>query len=120
DRDGNRIGAYQFAYDVSERRRNEERLRHTEAALRQAQKMESLGQLTGGVALIERNPPSAARVLETMRRAISRGTGLTRQLLAFSRRQPLNPESIDLAAHLGGMRSMLDSALGGHIDVEMT
>ena len=50
DRDGDRIGAYQFVYDVTERVRDQERLRHAEAALRQAQKMESIGQLTGGVA----------------------------------------------------------------------
>ena len=50
DRDGNRIGAYQFVYDVTERLRDQERLRNAEEALRQAQKMESLGQLTGGVA----------------------------------------------------------------------
>src|SRR5204862_6488835 len=49
-RDGGRIGAYQFAYDVTDRLRDQERLRRAEAALRQAQKMESLGQLTGGVA----------------------------------------------------------------------
>ena len=50
DRDGNRIGAYQFVYDVTERVRDQTRLRHAEEALRQTQKMESLGQLTGGVA----------------------------------------------------------------------
>ena len=50
DRVGNRIGAYQFVYDVTARVRDQTRLRHAEEALRQAQKMESLGQLTGGVA----------------------------------------------------------------------
>jgi CheY-like chemotaxis protein len=55
-----------------------------------------------------------------MRRAVARGTGLTRQLLAFSRRRPLNPESLDLPAHLTGMREMLDASLGGDIHVEMT
>ena len=50
DRDGNRIGAYQFVYDITERLRDQERLRQAEAALRQTQKMESLGQLTGGIA----------------------------------------------------------------------
>jgi CheY-like chemotaxis protein len=54
-----------------------------------------------------------------MRRAVARGTGLTRQLLTFSRRRPVNPESLDLVTHLTGMRAMLDASLGGHIDVRM-
>jgi PAS domain S-box-containing protein len=136
DRDGRRIGAYQFVYDVTERLRDQERLRQAETALRQTQKLESLGQLTGGVAhdfnnllavfaaglqLLERSDgaPVAPRVFEAMRRAVVRGTGLTRHLLAFSRRRPVNPESIDLAAHLRGMRDMLDGSLGGHIEVHM-
>ena len=136
DRHGDRIGVYQFVYDVTERVRDQERLRLAEAALRQAQKMESIGQLTGGVAhdfnnllavfstgvqLMERDITDAQRqrTLDGMRRAVARGTGLTRHLLAFSRRRPINPESIDLRAHLGGMRQMFDGALGGHIKVEM-
>src|SRR4029453_11555128 len=137
DRDGRHIGAYQFVYDVTERLRDQERLRQTEEALRQAQKMESLGQLTGGVAhdfnnllavfatglqVLERNvtPEPRNRIFEGMRRAVARGTGLTRQLLAFSRRRPLNPESLDLPTHLKGMREMLDASLGGDIHVDMT
>jgi len=136
DRDGNRIGAYQFGYDVTERLRDQERLRNAEAALRQTQKMESLGQLTGGVAhdfnnllavfatgmqLLERTAPQALppRIFAAMRRAISRGTDLTRHLLAFSRRRPVNPESIDAVTHLKGMRAMLDGSLGGHVEVRM-
>jgi PAS domain S-box-containing protein len=136
DRDGKRIGAYQFVYDVTERLRDQERLRHAEAALRQTQKMESIAQLTGGVAhdfnnllsvfatglqLLERNVngEQRQRVFDGMRRAVARGTGLTRHLLAFSRRTPVNPESIDIASHLKGMREMLDGSLGGHIHVEM-
>ena len=136
DRDGNQIGAYQFVYDVTARLRDQERLRKAEAALRQTQKMESLGQLTGGVAhdfnnllavfagglqLIERTGGQlpSPRVLDAMRRALARGTGLTRHLLAFSRKHPVNPESIDVVAHLKGMRVMLDGSLGGHIVVEM-
>jgi PAS domain S-box-containing protein len=133
-RDGRQIGAYQFVYDVTERLRDQERLRAAEEALRQAQKMESLGQLTGGVAhdfnnllavfasalqLLERGGPASPRMLGAMRRAVARGTGLTRHLLAFSRRRPVNPESIDPAAHLTGMRAMLDGSLGGHIEVRM-
>ena len=137
DRDGNRIGAYQFVYDVTERLRDQERLRRAEEALRQAQKMESIGQLTGGVAhdfnnllavfasglqLLERNvtPEQRQRVFEGMRRAVARGTGLTHHLLAFSRRRPVNPESIDLAAHLDGhARDARPARCGGDIHVEM-
>jgi len=134
-RDGRQVGAYQFVYDVTERLRDQERLHHTEAALRQAQKMESLGQLTGGVAhdfnnllavfasglqILERSDGSPRpRVFDAMRRAIARGTGLTRHLLAFSRRRPVNPESIDIVGHLKGMRTLLDGSLGGHIQVQM-
>jgi PAS domain S-box-containing protein len=136
DRDGKRIGAYQFVYDVTERLHDQERLRHAEAALRQTQKMESIAQLTGGVAhdfnnllsvfatglqLLERNVTGEQRqrIFDGMRRAVARGTGLTRHLLAFSRRTPVNPESIDIASHLKGMREMLDGSLGGHIHIEM-
>jgi len=134
DRSGARIGAYQFVYDVTERLRAEERLRAAEDGLRQAQKMEALGQLTSGVAhdfnnllavfatalqLLERTgQPPSTRILEAMRRAVTRGTGLTRQLLAFSRRSPVNAESIDVAAQLAGMRAMLDATLGGHVAID--
>ena len=120
-------------------RRVEETLaeRHAaESALRQAQKMESLGQLTGGIAhdfnnllavfgsglqLLEHasGRASSTRVFDAMRRALARGTGLTRSLLAFSRRHPVNPESLDIGAHLKGMRHMLDGSLSGHIQVDI-
>jgi CheY-like chemotaxis protein len=58
-------------------------------------------------------------VFEAMRRAVARGTGLTRHLLAFSRRRPVNPESTDVVTHLQGMREMLDASLGGNIEVQM-
>jgi PAS domain S-box-containing protein len=133
---GERIGAYQFVYDVTERLRDQQRLRDAEGAMRQAQKMDALGQLTGGVAhdfnnllavfanglqLIERSPSldQRERVVAAMRRAIARGTGLTHQLLAFSRRRAMNPESIDLAAQLRGMREMLERSLRGDIEVRM-
>jgi PAS domain S-box-containing protein len=135
DREGNRIGAYQFVQDVTQRLRDQQRLQQAEEVMRQAQKMESLGQLTGGVAhdfnnllavisaglqMLQRptDPARRQRIFEGMRHAVERGSGLTRQLLAFSRRRPLNPESIDLAQQIEGMREMLSSSLRGDVDVE--
>jgi PAS domain S-box-containing protein len=136
DSRGEQIGAYQFVYDVTDRLRDQERLRHAEQALRQAQRLESLGQLTGGVAhdfnnllavfasgvqVLERSSATEQRqsILDAMRRAVARGTGLTRHLLAFSRRRPVNPESLDLALHLRSMQDMLASSLRGDITVQM-
>lgn len=101
-RDGRRIGAYQFVYDVTERIEKEERLARTEAALAQAQKMEAIGQLVGGIAhdfnnllqairgnfdIIARrtsDPALVARCAEKGQAISSRATKLTSQLLAFS------------------------------------
>ena len=136
DSAGRQIGAYQFVYDVTERLHDQERLRQAEQALRHTQRLDSLGQLTGGVAhdfnnllavfasgveVLERNPSpqQQLKIMDAMRRAVARGTGLTRHLLAFSRRKAVNPEPIDLADYLHGMGEMLASSLRGDIRVEM-
>jgi PAS domain S-box-containing protein len=136
-RDGERIGAYLFANDVTKRLEDAERLASTESALRQAQKMEAVGQLTGGVAhdfnnllmafssgmyLLEQpmDADRRRRVVEGMRQAIERGTALTRQLLAFSRRRPLAPKTVDLKAQLLGMQEMLQRSLRGDVEVAMS
>ena len=135
DREGNRIGAYQFVQDVTQRLHDQERLREAEDVMRQAQKMESLGQLTGGVAhdfnnllavisaglQMLRRPADAARrqrIFDGMSHAVERGARLTRQLLAFSRRRPLNPESVDLMRQIEAMREMLSGSLRGDVNVE--
>jgi PAS domain S-box-containing protein len=136
DRDGRLIGAYQFAHDVTQRLQDQEHLAKTENALRQAQKMEAVGQLTGGVAhdfnnllmafqsglrMLERpmDRDRRQRIVDSMQQAIERGTALTRQLLAFSRRRPLAAETLDLETRLIGMREILQRSLRGDVQVEM-
>jgi len=119
-----RDAALVVSRDVTERRRMEERLAD-------AEKMEAVGRLAGGVAhdfnnlltvisgyaAILRDDPSAAEPLDEIVHAAEQATALTRQLLAFSRRQVLNPEAVDLNEIVGGMRSMLARIIGDDVQV---
>ncbi|HYG07936.1 MAG TPA: ATP-binding protein [Stenotrophomonas sp.] len=119
----------QLRAEMSERARVEDSLRH-------AQKLEALGQLTGGVAHDFNNllmvltagldmlewPISAERrekLMRSMQQAAQRGAGLTRQLLAFSRSHALRPETVDLSRLVGDMKSLLDRSLRGDIKVSV-
>ena len=118
----------QLRAEMAERTRVEE-------SLRQAQKIEALGQLTGGVAhdfnnllmvisggleMLDRqtDPARRRRLMDGMHQAAKRGAGLTRQLLAFSRRQELKPEAVDIARQIGSMRELLDRSLRGDVHVD--
>ncbi len=116
--------------DVSERRA-------LELQLRQAQKMDAIGRLAGGVAhdfnnlltviagytdltaeaLGEQHP--LRRELEEVKKATARATSLTRQLLAFSRQQVLEPRVIDVNASIRGLQSMLQRAPGERIELHL-
>ncbi|MGF7174141.1 PAS domain S-box protein [Azospirillum doebereinerae] len=122
-------GWYATGRDVTEQRRVEEQLR-------QSQKMEAVGQLTGGMAhdfnnllqamsgclqLIGRRAGHVAgveKILDSGRQAVDRGASMIRQLMAFSRRQSLQPEIFDVRDRLLGMRSFLDRALRADIQLE--
>jgi CheY-like chemotaxis protein len=73
--------------------------------------------ISGGLSLLERSaePERRQRILAQMRQASDRGASLSRQLLAFARRQPLKPEPIDLRRQIDGMRDLLDRTLRGDV-----
>ncbi|MBV8897721.1 MAG: response regulator [Acidobacteriaceae bacterium] len=135
--------------EVDERRRAEEALRALNAnlenevrdrtaALRQAQKMEAVGQLTGGIAhdfnnllqvivgnleTVSRNlPEEMARLRRAAAQAMNgaqRAAALTQRLLAFARRQPLDPKPLDVNVLVRGMSELLRRSLGETVEVEI-
>lgn len=131
-------GPYVFgiARDVSERLRADSERQQLEIQLQQSQKMEAIGQLTGGVAhdfnnllqvinagadiaLTDIAPDHAARpVLEEVVRAGERAANLVRQLLAFSRRQIMRLESLDLNPVVEDVLKLIHRLIGEHIHVE--
>ncbi|MGE0719138.1 MAG: PAS domain S-box protein, partial [Alphaproteobacteria bacterium] len=128
---------YCVARDVTAEREQAAALMATEEQLRQAQKMETVGQLTGGVAhdfnnllqvvtgnleILQRNMPDGsprlARAAENAMAGARRAATLTHRLLAFARRQPLDPRPIDPNRLVTGMSELLHRTLGETISVE--
>ena len=123
--------------DISERRRAEEALRHSEAQLRQAQKMEAVGRLAGGVAHDFNNVLTAIfgyadlvldgldsgdprrQDVDEIKRAAHRAAGLTRQLLAFSRKQVMLPQRINLNEIILNLETLLLKLIGQEIELHL-
>ena len=135
--------AYEALEEEVERRRSAEamvqrfrEIEATESQVRQAQKMEAIGQLTGGVAhdfnniltvitgTIEilgeaiKDRPQLTQITNMMGAAAARGADLTRHLLAFARRQPLQPRSVDVNALVIDAARLLRPTLGEQIEIE--
>jgi len=130
-RNGRIVGVTGLAVDVTQQR-------DTEEQLRAAQRMEAIGRLAGGVAhdfnnilgvilsytelavtgLREEDPLRGD--LREVLQAAKRAAGLTRQLLAFSRRQVLEPERLDLGALIAGLGKMLHRLIGEDVELEIS
>ncbi|MET0676269.1 MAG: PAS domain S-box protein [Bradyrhizobium sp.] len=130
DQHGAVIGAVQEAIDITERRRGEE-------ALRQSQKMEAVGQLTGGVAhdfnnlltiirsatdfLRRRELPEERRrrYIDAIGETVERASKLTGQLLAFARRQPLKPQVFNVGTQVESVASLIRPLVGARIRIDV-
>lgn len=132
DPDGNLQGAYLFAYDISDRVQEQQRLAKAEQALIQAQKMEAVGQLTGGIAhdfnnllasilnaqqlmrqrLGQKRYNDLDPLLELSSSSAKRASLLVHRLLAFSRQQTLQPHATQVTTLVRGMEELIRRTIG--------
>jgi signal transduction histidine kinase/CheY-like chemotaxis protein len=134
---GRIIGAFHQSKDISERLAAQAELEAAQEALRQSQKMEAMGSLTGGVAhdfnnlltpiigsldmLVRKGVGSdrERRLIDGALQSAERAKTLVQRLLAFARRQPLQPTAVDLAQLVDGMAGLIASTLGPTIGVRL-
>jgi PAS domain S-box-containing protein len=137
DGEGFLIGFAKITRDITERKRAEETIERTREALVQSQKMEAIGQLTGGVAhdfnnllmaiqgsleMMKRRLPSSDsqmhQFIDNALQGAQRGAALTQRMLAFARRQELKLQSVNVTELIAGMTDLLRSSLGAAIEIE--
>jgi PAS domain S-box-containing protein len=136
DENGALVGFAKITRDVTEKKEAQEALEKTRAALFQAQKMETVGQLTGGIAhdfnnllavvvgnlelALKRMPgePKIKQLLENAFQAAQRGATLTKRMLAFARRQDLQTEAVNVAALVHDMAGLVQSSIGPTVHIE--
>ncbi|HEY8947977.1 MAG TPA: ATP-binding protein, partial [Rhizomicrobium sp.] len=136
DEQGELLGFAKITRDMTEQREAQLRLERAQQQLAQSQKMEAIGQLTGGVAhdfnnllmivsgqaqLMKKRAkdPKDIRSIDAIEQAAQSGANLTRQLLTFARRQRLTRVSIDLGERLAAIHDLLTSSVGGAVKLEI-
>jgi PAS domain S-box-containing protein len=139
DEDGQIMGAFHHAKDISERLRVQMELQAAQDALRQSQKMESVGQLTGGLAhdfnnllagitgsleLIKRRSAKGQyddidRYVSVGLDAAQRAASLTQRLLAFSRRQTLEPKVLNVNRRISDMEDLVRRTIGPQVELDV-
>lgn len=130
---------YCVARDITEQRRQQDALARAEDALRQSQKMEAVGQLTGGLAhdfnnlltgisgslellqmrISQGRYKDVQRYISTAKGAANRAAALTHRLLAFSRRQTLDPKATDINRLVAGLKELVNNTVGPTIEVKV-
>ncbi|HEX4304094.1 MAG TPA: PAS domain S-box protein [Rhizomicrobium sp.] len=134
--DGSLLGFAKITRDITERRNTQAALDQAREALFQSQKMDAVGQLTGGVAhdfnnllmailgslelLRRRVPedPQIRRLIDNALSGVQRGTTLTQRMLAFARRQQLDTKPLDLPALVLGMTEFLGRTIGAGVQID--
>jgi PAS domain S-box-containing protein len=137
DDDGHFIGFAKITRDMTERRRAQQELEDARTALFQSQKLQALGELTGGIAhdfnnlmtvihgsadLLRRgglDETKRRRYLDAIIETSERAATLTSHLLAFSRRQSLRPQVLDVNVRLDAIGEVLSRTLESHVDVKL-
>jgi PAS domain S-box-containing protein len=139
DDNGNLVGFAKVTRDISDKKEAQDRLKEVQAQLVASQKLEAVGQLSGGIAhdfnnllmivignleTAERHSRQLAgnanlvRAISYAKRGAQRAAALTSRLLAFSRRQPLNPKALNVNNFLNGLQEFLQRTLGERIEVQ--